>query len=155
MDGEDVLLETFVDITERKHPEEQLNMFKSFAETSNQGMGWADIDGNIVYTNSALAKLFGEKDQKVPLGKNVAATYYPEDEQQRLREKVFPCVFKDGAWSGELMIRQTSGKLIPTQNSLFCIRNEVSEPIFFANIVMDITERKQAEEEIQKTQRRT
>jgi len=150
MDGEDVLLETFVDITERKHAEEQLNMFKSFAETSNQGMGWADIDGNIVYTNSALAKLFGEKDQKVPLGKNVAATYYPEDEQQRLREKVFPCVFKDGAWSGELMIRQTSGKLIPTQNSLFCIHNEVSEPIFFANIVMDIIERKQAEEEIQK-----
>lgn len=136
-------------IAERKQAEEQLNMFKTFAETSNQGMGWADIDGNIVYVNSTLTELFGEKDQKVPLGKNVAAAYYPEDEQQRLREDIFPCVVKDGAWSGELMIRQTSGNLIPTHNSLFLIRNEASEPLFFANIVTDITERKMMEEKMQ------
>ena len=135
-------------VAERKQAEEQLNMFKTFAETSNQGMGWADIDGNIVYVNSALSELFGEKDQKVPLGKNVAATYYPEDEQQRLREEIFPSVVKNGAWSGELMMQQTSEKLIPTHNSLFLIRNEASEPIFFANIVTDITEHKQDEEKL-------
>lgn len=135
-------------VAERKQAEEQLNMFKTFAETSNQGMGWADIDGNIVYVNSALSELFGEKDQKVPLGKNVVATYYPEDEQQRLREEIFPSVVKNGAWSGELMMQQTSGKLIPMHNSLFLIRNEASEPIFFANIVTDITEHKQDEEKL-------
>jgi len=137
----------FRDITERKKAEEQLNMFKTFADTSNQGMGWANIDGNIVYINSALTELFGEKDQKVPLGKNVA-TYYPEDEQQRLREEIFPCVVKEGAWSGELMIRQTSGKLIPTHDSLFLIRNEASEPTFIGNIVTDITEHRKAEESL-------
>ena len=135
-------------VAERKQAEEQLNMFKTFAETSNQGMGWADIDGNIVYVNSALSELFGEKDQKVPLGKNVVATYYPEDEQRRLREEIFPSVVKNGAWSGELMMQQTSEKLIPTHNSLFLIRNEASEPIFFANIVTDITEHKQDEEKL-------
>ena len=135
-------------VAERKQAEEQLNMFKTFAETSNQGMGWADIDGNIVYVNSALSELFGEKDQKVPLGKNVVATYYPEDEQRRLREEIFPSVVKNGAWSGELMMQKTSGKLIPMHNSLFLIRNEASEPIFFANIVTDITEHKQDEEKL-------
>jgi len=91
------------DITERKQTEEQLNIFKTFAETSNHGMGWTDIDGNIVYVNPALTRLLGEKNQKAILGKNVAATYYPENEQQKLREKIFPYVVKGGTWSkGEI-----------------------------------------------------
>ena len=127
--------------------EKQLKMFKTFAESSNQGMGWADIEGNIEYVNSALAALLGEKDQRDPLGKNVTTTYYPEEEQQKLKEEILPCVVKDGGWSGELMIRQINGKLIPTHNSMFLIRNEASEPLFFANIVTDISERKKAEED--------
>jgi len=38
------------------------------------------------------------------------------------------------------------GKLIPTHNNLFLIYNKASEPMFFANIVKDITEQKKAEE---------
>ncbi len=136
------------DITEHKQFEEQIMMFKTFAETSSQGMGWADVNGNIIYVNSALAELFGEKDTTLPLGKNVATTYYPEDEQLRLNNEVFPVVLEEGEWSGELMLHKTNGELIPTHNSLFLIRNEASEPMFFANILTDITERKKAEEEL-------
>jgi len=134
-------------LRDKAQVEKQLNMFKTFAESSNQGMGWADSDGNIEYVNSALAALFGENDQISPLGKDVVTTYYPEKEQQKLKEEIFPRVIKDGNWAGELMIRQRNGKLIPTHNSLFRIQNETVGPIFFANIVTDITERKKAEKD--------
>jgi PAS domain S-box-containing protein len=134
-------------LRDKAQVEKQLNMFKTFAESSNQGMGWADSDGNIEYVNSALAALFGENDQTSPLGKNVVTTYYPEKEQQKLKEEIFPRVIKNGDWAGELTIRQINGKLIPTHNNFFRIHNETMDPIFFANIVTDITERKKAEKE--------
>ncbi len=135
------------DITKLKQIEKQLSMFKTFAETSNQGMGWTDEQGLIQYANHALAEILGEKDHKMPLGKNVAMEYYAEEEQHRLNKEIFPVVLKNGSWSGELILRQTNGDLIATYNNLFLIQNKKSDPIFFANIVTDITKQKIAQVE--------
>lgn len=135
------------DITKRKKMNENISMFKVFADSSSEGMGWTDIDGTMIYMNQALTKLFGEKDKKALLGRNVADCY-PDDEQQRLRDEIVPIILKNGTWSGELMLQQKNGKLIPTHNSLFLISNEASEPVFIANIMTDITERKQVEKQI-------
>jgi PAS domain S-box-containing protein len=126
--------------------EGQLKMFKTFAESSSQGMGWADINGNIQYLNSAMTALFAEKDQNSSIGKNVAKTYYPEHEQQKLEEEIFPIVKNKGKWSGELTVQTINGTLIPTYNSLFLIPDKITKQIFFANIITDITDRKEAEE---------
>jgi len=136
------------DVTEFKQAKEELNMFKTFTKTSSQGMGWANIEGNIVYVNPAMTEMFEEKDHNLLVGENVITSYYPEDVQKRLREEIFPLILKGESWSGELMLRQTSGKLIPTYNNIFLIRNKVSEPMFIANIVTDITEYKEAEKKL-------
>lgn len=134
-------------IEAKKKAEKQLRMFKSFAESSLQGMGWVDTAGNIEYVNPALAALCGEKDLKASIGRKIGETYYADNEQARLKEEIFPAILKNGSWSGELMLSRTDGELIPTHNSLFLIGGEEPAATFFANIVTDLTEQKQAEKD--------
>ncbi len=144
-------------VTERtralKENEKQLTVFKQFADSSSQGMGWATLDGDLVYANSSLALLLNEKDPEALLGHNVVETCYPIEEQTKIEEKVFPHVFKHGTWFGKLLLLQQNGKLIPTLNSLFLIRNEASEPAFIANIITDISEQEQMEKELLKVRK--
>jgi PAS domain S-box-containing protein len=123
---------------------EQLQVFKQFAEKSATGTGWADINGNIIYANSTLCRMFGEDKPEDIYGKPVAL-YYDEKTQQKLAEKIFPAVLAEGQWIGELDIHSKNGKVIPTLNHLFVMCDEENNPVYFANIVTDITDRKESE----------
>jgi len=137
-----------LDITEKNIIEENLKIFKSFAETSNQGFGWATLTGIIEYSNQTLAEMTGEKDKISLIGKNIITSFYPENEQLRIEKEILPCILKEGIWTGELMMLKSSGKLIPTLNNLFLIRNEDSEALYIANIVSDISIHKEYEDHL-------
>jgi len=141
-------LDTFV--TNKKKLTEELRLFKTFVETSGQGMGWVDTAGTILYVNPALSRLFGEKHQDAAFGKNVALSYYDEEEQQRIVEEIFPYVAEHGAWLGDLTIQQADGKRIATSNGLFAILDDDQKPLFYGNIVTDITERIEANNALKK-----
>ena len=134
-----ILFSIVHDITKRKLVEKQLQMFKSFAESSTQGLGWVDMRGNIVYVNPALATLLEEKNITTPLGKNVVKSYYTETERKRVEEQVYPQLLDTGSWNGELELQTLTGKLIPTYNELFVIYDDTSQPLFYANFVTDIS----------------
>ncbi|MEN8190113.1 MAG: cache domain-containing protein, partial [Thermodesulfobacteriota bacterium] len=134
-------------LEDKKQAKKQLEMFKAFADSSNQGMGWADRNGSIEYGNPALVALLEEESLNAIIGKNVGSEYYPEEEQKRINNTIFPTVASSGHWSGELQLRTATGNLIPTHNSLFLIRDETSGEQYYANIVSDITELKIAEKD--------
>lgn len=127
--------------------ERELKLFKVFAENSSEGMGWSGVDGKCVYLNQALADLAGESDRNTCLGCNVAESYYPASEQKRIHEDVFPIVLQEGTWSGELLIKRKNGELISTRNSMSLIRDEDGDPLYFTNIITDISKLKEAEQE--------
>lgn len=118
--------------------------FRQFVEASAQGIGWADLEGNVSYINSTLCRLFGEAKSEDIYGRSVTI-YYPEDVQQRLQAEIFPTVIREGSWTGELPIASKDGRLIPTLNSLFLVRDASGQPLYLANLITDITERKRAE----------
>ncbi|GIK38706.1 MAG: hypothetical protein BroJett011_25390 [Chloroflexota bacterium] len=118
--------------------------FRQFVEASGQGIGWADLEGNVSYINSTLCRLFGEAKPEDVYGRPVTM-YYPADAQQRLLAEIFPIVVREGSWSGELPIASKDGRLIPTLNTLFLVRDKNGQPLYLANLLTDITERKQAE----------
>jgi len=153
LEGRSYIIAVVREIDSRKQLEEQLLLFKTFVETSNQGMGWVDTKGKIIYINPAIAELFGEEDPEAAIGKNVATTYYSETEQKRVIEDIFPQVAEKGYWSGDIVLQQIGGKQIPTYNSLFVVRDDAGEPLFFANIVTDITERQKATDAMKKLHR--
>ncbi len=75
------------DITECKQVKKKLQVFQRFAEESAHGIGWTDMDGNIIYINPTLPEILGEERPEDVYGKPVAQ-YYDEKTQQRLENNM-------------------------------------------------------------------
>ena len=90
-----------IKIVERKQAEEQLRIFRQFAEASSQGFAMASLDGKIQYINTAFCNLLGEKRQEDVQGKYLAECY-PEDLRPKVLETVIPSIMKEDHWEGEM-----------------------------------------------------
>lgn len=140
------------DITATKKAEEQLQLFKKFADTSVQGFGMASLDFKLNYANQALMAMLGEPIPERVIGKKVFC-YYDDDMQKVIEHTAIPAVMEQGHWIGELTIKSVNNRYIQTLNSIFLINDSCGKPLYFANVVTDITERKKMEEELTKTRK--
>ena len=132
---------------------EGLAIFRRFAEASSQGFSMADMEARIVYMNPALRRMLGADGPESYIGRHVSVCFPPE--ANRLgKEEVEPALAKFGHWEGELPLLSRKGKLIPTWQHSFLIRDEQGNPVRIAVVITDITQRKRAEEALHK-QRRT
>lgn len=137
------------DVTERKKAEEQLAIFKKFAESSTQGFGMADLEGYIIYCNDALCYNFlGEEEPEKALGKHISCYY--DEKSAKILQQILPLVLEIGQWTGEIPLVSVSGKVTESIQSIFLIRNNKGEPAYFANVTTDITERKRAENKLRR-----
>lgn len=132
---------------------ERANVFHALVDSAGQGIGFADLQGNVVYLNAALAQMFGVSNPKEAEGKPVL-NYYPVEQHAFVIEKLQEATQK-GQWTGELTIQpaNSSSKLTPSINNIFVVRDRHGNPQYFGNAVTDITERKKAELETQETLR--
>jgi PAS domain S-box-containing protein len=130
---------------------EELAIFRRFAETAGEGFGMSDVDGRIVYVNPTLCRLFGEEKPEDVIGKKVPA-YYPEQYVQRRKEEIVPALLREGYWHAEQTVLPRHGKPISTLQSTFLIRDENGNPFRIAVVITDITERKQAEEALRESE---
>ena len=136
------------EIRSRKKAEAQLNIFKAFAESSQQGVGWIDENRNVAYVNPAGALLLSGEANCTILGEDIF-DFYPDEGRVQLETEIIPFVRSHGAWQGELVIRRRNdGMLIPTQNSIFLIQDQQSEKYYIANIFVDIREQKKTEQRL-------
>ena len=138
------------EVEERRHTEQQLAIFKRFAEASGQGFGMADLQGNIIYVNPALCRLLGETSSPDAIGKHFSA-YCREEDRQHIHEDIIPTVLSQGQWSGESTLRTRQGEVIPTLENTFLVCDEAGQPSHLAIAVTDLSERKRAEEEVQRS----
>jgi PAS domain S-box-containing protein len=131
---------------------EEANIFRQFAEASGQGMVMATQEGEIVYVNPTLCRLFGEARPEDAYGRSFLR-YYPEELRQRVRNEILPAVIQEGQWVGELAILSTESKIVPVIWNFFLVRDEKGNPLYLAGVMTDITERKRAEAEMESTLR--
>jgi PAS domain S-box-containing protein len=129
---------------------EDLAIFREFADASGQGFSMADLDGYITYVNPALCRMLGEQRPEDVLGKHLSA-HFSEESNRRGKEEIQPALKHSGHWEGELPMLSCSGASIPTWHNTFLIRDQGGTPLRIAVVITDIAARKQAEEALRQS----
>lgn len=135
------------EVGQRRQAEEKLTIFQRFVEAATQGFGMAGLDGKIIYSNPFLARLVRAQEPEEVIGKHVS-TCYPAGYSLRREQEIIPALRSRGHWQGEQMMVFPDGQLHPTIHSIFPVYDGHGELLFTAAVITDITELKQAEEEI-------
>jgi PAS domain S-box-containing protein len=129
---------------------QELAIFRRFAEAASQGFAMADIEGRVTYANPAFRRILGIERPDDILGTHLSINYAAET-RQWIQEEVFSALFRDGHWQGERIMVARDGARIQTWHNSFLIRDERGNPIRLAAGVTDITERKKAEESLRQS----
>lgn len=139
------------DITDLKKTEEQLNIFKLFAEESGVGFGMANLDGEITYINSRLSNMAGYSDASGLIGKSIFDSYLGAH-KEKIYQEILPEIKRKGQYTGEIDLVRKDGIVIHTIENFFIIRGVDDQPVAYAITVTDITDRKLAEEALQQSE---
>jgi PAS domain S-box-containing protein len=151
LDWEDVLLEAFVDVTERKREEETLLRLERAVEQSVDGIAVADLDGNIQFVNPAWAQMHGYGEEGLQ-GKHLSIFHTEE----QLQEDVIPFnerVMEVGAHQGEVGHVRKDGTTFPTWMTTTLLKDEKGNLIGLVGTTRDITERKREEDTLLRLER--
>ena len=145
---------TLQDITARKQAEENLRTseekFKSVFNNSLIGRSITQPSGEL-QINQAYADMLGYSTDELQ-NKNWREITHPEDVERSDSEvAAIPAGEKESARFLKRYIRK-DGKIIWTDMSTFLHRDEHGNPDYFISDIIDITERKQAEEQLRESE---
>ncbi|WP_293086099.1 PAS domain S-box protein [Okeania sp. SIO3B5] len=146
LDGEIIgVLGVYQDITTRKQAESALKQQLAAIEAAIDGI--AILQGNsYLYVNQAHVNLFGYQNMAEIVGQPWQIFYSPE-ENQRFEQEIFPLLERDRAWQGEATGTRKDGSTFAEGLSL-----TLTEDGLLICVCRDITERKQAEEKLFKSE---
>ncbi|MBW4443600.1 MAG: PAS domain-containing sensor histidine kinase [Plectolyngbya sp. WJT66-NPBG17] len=130
------------DITERKRIEKQLQIFSRAVESAYDSTVITDLNGKIVYANSAASRIFNWQAEML-VGTH-AAVFYPERKQTELL--IAQAI--GGGWSGEVICHRRNGDSFPALVSVSPILDEHNQPTAVSMITRDITQQKQTAAEL-------
>jgi len=142
-----------VDITERKRAEEALReseeRYKSLFECVPAGLYRTTPEGQVIDANPALVCMLGYPSREAMMTLNVADEYGDEKERKRWQT----LIEREGVVRGfETRWRRFDGTLIWVHESAKAIRDNEGRIMHYEGVVEDITEHKQADEALRKSE---
>jgi len=140
------MMDSFVDITERKRMEMELRVKDSAIASSINGIAIGDLQGRITYANSAFLDLWGENDISKVIGLSIIP-FTPSPEETR---NILNRLYDQDNWIGEITGRKKNIRPIALQVSASMVKNEKGQPICLMCSFVDITENKITEQKLQK-----
>lgn len=136
------------DISERKAAEELFKQFKIISDQSNHGTTMTTVDGLVIYTNDAFARMHGYTPEELE-GKHLSI-FHNESQLPRVGELVEIIKSKGGFEAEVVDHARKDGSTFPTLMSAKLIHDEDGNPSFLSATLIDITDRMLAEQEVRK-----
>lgn len=126
--------------------EEMLRLLSSAVEQTSEGIAVTDLEGNLLFVNSAFAVLHGYTPGEV-IGCHLSV-FHTSDQMPQV-EVACQQVQETGEFSGEIWHVRRDGTVFPTlmRNSL--LRDQAGKPTGMIGTLRDISARKRAEEALQ------
>ncbi len=141
-----------VDITEQKKAEELLResekKFRDLANLLPQIVYEIDIYGNLTFVNKQAFDSFGYSQEEYEKGINVLQSLIPED-RDRAKENIQNILYGKEVGNPEYSVLRKDGSTFPVLIYSSAILKD-NKPVGLRGIIVDITERKKAEEELRK-----
>jgi len=133
-----------LDITERKRAEDELRLFKSIVESSEEAIAVSDTEGRLVYINPAHVKLFGRTLEQARQANY--REYYPPESVEVLNRDVAPALANGQSWQGVLDAFDASGRRFPLWEHADSIRDGEEKMLYGFGFMHDDTLRKNVED---------
>ncbi len=148
-----VVIGNIMNITERKQAEEALKeseeKYRSLVETIDEGIGNVDKNETFTFLNQAAADIFGYP-QKEMIGKNLKELTSPEMFQKVLEQSSFRKKGKSSFYELSIIRKNGEQRIITITATPIISKNGEHQGSF--GIFHDITERKQAEEQLKESE---
>ena len=134
---------------ERFLAEREIQKFKLGIDRSDSAVFITDVDGSIQYANPAFEKVYGFAPSEA-IGKTpriIKSGVLPDEQYKQF----WSTLLSGGTVSGEIINKTKDGRLIPIAGTNSPILDETGKTIIgFLAVHQDITERKQAEQALQR-----
>lgn len=145
---------THVDITARKLAEEKLaeseSLFRNLMESSTVGMVIDTVDGTRVKANAALARMFGYTSEEFATISTFDISF-PEDLPELRRQRDALVCGEISFFQRERRYIHKDGRVVWALVNVNLMRDADGQPLYFIGQVLDITERKIADQLLQQT----
>jgi PAS domain S-box-containing protein len=142
------------EITEHKKMEEELEQLAAVVRNCSELVGIADPEGRMVFLNDPGCEMLGI--DRYNVSRYSIADVVADHLRETVEETILPSLLQGDTWKGELRYRNLkTGKTFDAQSTIFSIQDPLcKQPLYFANISLDITERKRAEAALREKDRK-
>lgn len=138
------------DITDRRKDEVRLRQQADIIERAPVAILMSDLDHRVTYSNSGAAALSGRNPGEM-LGRKIDQIFPPRAVERLAAGRQE--VLRTGQWRGEVPLETGEGRRLLAEFILSLVRDESGQPAGYLKIATDITEKKQLEEQVLRTQR--
>ena len=148
---------TITDITERKRAEEELRdseeKLRIIFESIGDGIIVTNLEGIIIQTNEAAAKLGGWSDKSKLIGMS-GFDFVAEKEQSKLVTDMIRALKQQHSINVEYSVKAKNGREYQSEVSITLLRDASGSPNGIVSVIRDITERKRVEEALRESEKK-
>jgi len=130
------------DVTNRREAETELQLKNHVFDVSLTANSTADDDGILNHVNSAFLRIWSLDDNAEAIGRPIGDFLESEVEAT----EILTALNQDGEWEGEFTALRGDGTTFLASSTATVIKNEEGHVVGYQSSVLDISERKRAEE---------
>lgn len=135
----------------QRRTEETLRFQAQMLDCIGQAVIATDPAGKILYANRFATQLYGWSREEI-LGRNIMETTVEETSRAEA-EAIMRQLSSGASWTGEFLVRRHDGGVFPAHVTNAPVLDESGRVVAIIGVSKDITERKQTEEKLRRSER--